>query len=259
MSLNALCSSIGDSLPSLFKCGPAAGGGVRVRTPLMYPDGGVVDVFVLERDGGFTISDYGESLGWLRLQSVSRRRSPKQNRMIGDVCQTLGLELERGQLVLRVAAGAVLGESVLRLAQGAVRLSDLWFTLRTRAAESAADEVHEWLAERHIVHERGVRRTGRSGREWTVDFQTRTDQRTSIVFLLSTGSRSAARRITEPVVAGCVDLSHLRETHPQLTLVSLFDDTQDLWRSEDFQLLEQQSEVALWSSPERFERLLLAA
>ena len=216
-------------------------------------------MFVLERDGGFTVSDYGESLGWLRLQSVSRRRSPKQNKMIGGCLpRPLGLELERGQLVLRVAAVTVLGESVLRLAQGAVRLADLWFTLRTRAAESAADEVHEWLAERRIVHERGVRRTGRSGREWTVDFETRTDRRTSIVFLLSTGSRSAARRITEHVVAGCVDLSHLR-ARPQLTLVSLFDDTQDLWRPEDFQLLEQQSEVALWSDPKRFERLLLAA
>ncbi len=259
MSPNALCSSIGDSLPSLFRCTPAAGGGVRVRTPLMYPDGGVVDVFVLEREGGFTITDHGESLGWLRLQSASSRRSPKQNMMIRDVCQTLGLQLERGQLVLRVAAGAVPGESVLRLAQGAVRLSDLWFTLRTRAVESASDEVHEWLGERRIAHQRAVRKTGRSGREWTVDFETRADRRTSIVFLLSTGSRSAARRITEHVVAGCVDLSHLRETQPQTILITLFDDTQDLWRTEDFRLLEQQSEVAFWSSPERFERLLVAA
>ena len=230
-----------------------------MRTPLMYPDGGVVDVFVLQRNGGLTITDFGESLGWLRMQSVSRRRSPKQHRMIGDVCQTLGLELERGQLVLRVAADAAVGASVLRIAQGAVRVSDLWFTLRTRAIQSASDEVHEWLTERRIAHERGVNRTGRSGRQWTIDFETRTDDRTALVFLLSTGSRGAARRITEHVVAGCVDLSHLQETRQRVKLVSLFDDTQDLWRREDFHLVEQQSEVALWSAPERFERLLLAA
>lgn len=99
-------------------------------------------------NGGLTITDFGESLGWLRLQSVSKRRSPKQNRMIGDVCQTLGLELERGQLVLRVSADAAVGDSVLRVAQAAVRVSDLWFTLRTRAAQSASEEVHEWLTER---------------------------------------------------------------------------------------------------------------
>lgn len=259
MNSEMLCSSIARSLPPLFSCSPAPEEGVRVRTPLMYPDGGVVDVFVLQRNGGLTITDFGESLGWLRMQSVSRRRSPKQNRMIGDVCQTLGLKLERGQLVLRVAADAAVGDSVLRIAQGAVRVSDLWFTLRTRAVQSASDEVHEWLTERRIAHERGVNRTGRSGRQWTIDFETRTDDRTALVFLLSTGSRGAARRITEHVVAGCVDLSHLQEPRQRVRLVSLFDDTQDLWRKEDFQLVEQQSEVALWSAPERFEQLLLAA
>ncbi len=258
MNFEMMCSSIAGSLPPLFTCSPAPDEGVRVRTPLMYPDGGVVDVFVLRRNGGLKITDFGESLGWLRTQSVSRRISPKQNRMIGDVCRTLGLELERGQLLLRVSADAAVGDSVLRVAQGAVRVTDLWFTLRTRVAQSASDEVHEWLTERRITHERGVKRTGRSGRQWTIDFETRTGNRTALVFLLSTGSRGAARRITEHVVAGCVDLSHLRESQ-QLTLVSLFDDTQDLWQKEDFQLVEQQSEVALWSSPDGFERLLQAA
>ncbi|MCY4559111.1 MAG: DUF1828 domain-containing protein [Chloroflexi bacterium] len=139
-----LCSSIARSLPSLFDCSPAAEEGVRVRTPLRYPDGGVVEVFVLQRNGGLTITGFGESLGWLRMQSVSRRRSPKQNRMIRDACQTLGLELERGQLVLRVAADAAVGDSVSRVAQAAVRVSDLSSTLGTRAVPSASDEVHEY-------------------------------------------------------------------------------------------------------------------
>ena len=138
-----LRSSIARSLPSLFDCSPAAEAGLRVRTPLRYPDGGVVDVFVLQRNGGLAITDFGESLGGLRTQSVSRRRSPKQKRMIRDVCQTLGLELERGQLVLRVAADAAVGDAVLRVAQAAVQVSDLSSTLGTRTVQSASDEVHE--------------------------------------------------------------------------------------------------------------------
>ncbi len=114
-----------------------------MRTPLRYPDGGVVDVFVLQRNGGLTVTDFGESLGWLRMQSVSRRRSPERKRMIRDACQTLGLELERGQLVLRVGADAAVGGAVLRVAQAAVEVSDLSSTLGTRAVQSASDEVHE--------------------------------------------------------------------------------------------------------------------
>ena len=80
----------------------------------------------------------------------------------------------------------------------------------------------------------------------------------SCVYQLA-GSRGAARRVVEHVLAGCVDLSHLRISQPHLAFVSLFDDTEDVWREEDFSLLEQQSVVAGWSRPDEFERILLAA
>ena len=259
MTADELCVSVGRLLPALFECTPARREGVRVRTPLLYPDGGIVDVFVVEREGRYQITDLGEALGWLRMQSASARRSPKQNRMVEDTCQTLGVELNRGQLVLRSDGRDVVGEAVLRVAQAVVRVSDLWFTLRASRAETVADEVADWLVEKEMSFDRAVNRHGRSGRSWTIDYQTRTNDRTSFVFLLSTGSRGAARRVAEHVLAGCVDLSHLRTTQPHLAFVSLFDDTEDVWREEDFSLLEQQSVVARWSRPDEFEQILLAA
>ena len=119
--------------------------------------------------------------------------------------------------------------------------------------------MNDWLVEKELPFERGTRRKGRSGRDWTIDYETRTATRTALVFVLSTGSRGAARRIAEHVLAGCVDLSHLQSTQPGLIRVSLFDDTGDVWRTEDFGLVEQESEVALWSRPDEFERILRAA
>lgn len=174
MTSESVCSSLEASLSPSFACSPAPEGAVRVRTPLMYPDGGMVDVFVIEREGRLTISDFGESLGWLRMQSSAGRRSPKQSRLVEDVCQTLGLELERGELLFRAAEGAPVADSLLRVAQGVVRVSDLWFTLRSRVRATAVDEIDDWLGERGIDHERGVKRPGRSGRNWTVDFVART-------------------------------------------------------------------------------------
>ena len=52
-----LCDAISRALPALFECTPAPVEGIRVRTPMMYPDGSIVDVFVLERDGGYTVTD----------------------------------------------------------------------------------------------------------------------------------------------------------------------------------------------------------
>ena len=256
MNVQELCGSVGKTLPPLFVCSPAPQEGVRVRTPLLFPDGSLVDVFVLERDSSYTITDYGDALGWLGIQSVSRRLSRKQDVLVRDVCETLGLELVHNQLVLRSVHDDTLGESVLRIAQAVVRVSDLWFTLRSQSLQTTADEVDDWLREKQIKFDRYKQRRGRSRRNWAVDFETRTDSHTSLVFLLSTGSRGSTRRITEHVLAGCVDLSHLKSNQPSLTFVSLFDDTQDVWREEDFRLVEEQSKVALWSRADQFEQLL---
>ena len=143
MNDNEVCATIGQSLPPLFVCSPAPQEGVRVRTPMMYPEGGVVDVFVLERSNGYTITDFGDALGWLGLQSISRQRSPKQQMLVQDVCQTLRIELFQDQLVLRQVVREALGESILRVAQAAVRVSNLWLTFRSQPSQNTVDEVDE--------------------------------------------------------------------------------------------------------------------
>lgn len=258
MNAEELCTKLRAAGPPLFECSPAPREGIRVRTPFLYPDGGIIDVFVLERQNRVEVTDFGEALGWLRMQSPRGQLSPKQRRLIEDVCLTLGVELFRGQLVRRVNSGEI-SEAVLQIAQSALRVADLWFTMRTRAVETVADEVSDWLTEKAIPFERSVAHPGRSGRVWTVDYQTHLPQRTSLVFLLATGSRAAARRVTEHVVAGLYDLSHLKLVQPQLSFVSLFDDTENVWQEEDFRLVQDLSSVARWSRPDELEAMLRAA
>ncbi len=128
------------TLDELFACSETPRGHTRVRTPFLYPDGDVVDVFVVERDGRLEVTDFGEALGWLRLQTVSGRRSPKQTKLVHDICLTLGVELFKGQLVIRCKSPDELAQAVARLGQAAVRVSDLWFTTRTCSVESLTDE-----------------------------------------------------------------------------------------------------------------------
>ena len=259
MNVGDLCTALQEAMPPLFVCSPAPQEGVRVRTPLLYPDGGVVDVFVLESKGSYIVTDFGDALGWLGLQSTSQNRSPKQNVLVQDVCQTLRIEFSHDQLRLRDVASGALGEAVLRVAQAAVRVSDIWFTFSSQSIQTIADEVDEWLRERAIIFDRQVSKPGRSTQNWLIDFETYTDSRTCFVFLLATGTRGAVRRMTEHVVAGCVDLNHFKETQPSLAFVSLFDDTEDVWQPRDFSLVEEVSEVARWSNRDEFENLLITA
>lgn len=111
-------------VPPSCQCFPAEGAGVQVRTPWLYPDGDVVDVFVRERDGGYLVTDYGDGLGWFRSQSIVDRFSPEQQRQIDDLCAALGVEMSRGQLRLHCPADN-LAESVDRLAQAVVQVAEL--------------------------------------------------------------------------------------------------------------------------------------
>ncbi len=266
-----LCESISRTLPSLFECSPAPVEGARVRTPMLYPDGDIVDIFVLDRGDYHLLTDFGEALGWLRMQSISTRRTPRQLELIKDVCRTLGIELSRGQLTLKVDADGDMAEAVVRLAQAVVRVSDVWFTFRyqrtrqgsmeSRAqtsgySRSTSDEVESWLRDKRIRFERGVRQAGRSRKDWTIDYRVSSAERTSFVFLLSADSRQAVSRVTEHVVSGCVDLDYLKNEEPRLSFVSLFDDTRNVWRDEDFNMVSRLSQIAYWSQPDTLERIL---
>ena len=122
--MNNICAAIGKVLPR-FECSLAPQEGVRVRTPLMYPDGDIVDVFVLERGDGYMVTDFGDALGWLRMQSESIQQAQEQRLLIEELCRTLGIELHRGQLVLRSDADDTLEKTVLRVARAVVSVSAL--------------------------------------------------------------------------------------------------------------------------------------
>ena len=243
---------------ALFTCSEQ-GGHLRIRTPYLYPDGDYIDLFCEVEDGVTTVSDLAETTGWLRMQSTGLRRSPKQARLIEDTCVTHGVEFHRGMLRARCRPGDELAQVVTRVAQAALRVSDLWFTFRTQAAESIADEVAEFLTEREFGFERAAKLAGRSGRSWTVDFHVRTEPRGSLVQVLSTGSRAAARGVAEHVLAAWHDLHHHAAGPQALAFVSLFDDAADVWADEDLRLVEPLSTVSRWSRPDEFAAVLSTA
>ena len=255
--MSTLCETIKPEIGALFTCSPV-NEYMRIRTPFLYPDGDVIDLYVKETPAGKTLTDLGESLRWLRNQSLSQRRSTKQRQLIEDICLNHGIEFYKGMLMLRVRTEDDWGKAVMRLAQASLRVSDLWFTFRTRSVESLADEVADYLSEKSMHFERCERLPGRSGRVWPVDFHTRTPDHSSFLYVLSTGSRGAARGVVDHITAAWYDLSHLKTGPEAIRFVSLFDDTMDVWQPEDFRLVGDLSDIARWSRPEELITALSA-
>lgn len=124
-----LCETIKKLSPPPFGCRPAPREGVLVQTPFLYPDGCAVEVSVTESDGQFVVTNHGDALRWLGMQSVRGGLSDRQNSLIDNVCQSLGVQLNCGRLMLQCNDTLELGKAIHLVGQAIVRLSDVWFTI----------------------------------------------------------------------------------------------------------------------------------
>jgi hypothetical protein len=245
------CKLITEQIGLLFSCSPV-NQYTRIQTPFLYPDGDIIDIFYREEGDAAVLTDLGETLRWLKMQTVTQRKSPRQRRLIADICLTHNIELYRGMLTTRVRRSEDLTSAVMRLSQGILRVSDLWFTFRHKAGESIVDEVEDLLQEHQIAFVRSPRVAGRSATVWRPDFQIRRKEHSALVRVLSTGSRAATHDLAARTSAMWHDLSYLTVGQEALEFISLFDDTLDVWNEEDFRLVENISDIAYWSRSDEF-------
>lgn len=124
-----------------YSCSPASLGGIRVETPMLFPDGDVVDVFVFERGGGLFVTDLGEALGSVFRMTGVDGCSPKQESAIRDLCRRSGIEFRRSELKVPVNTCEDLGDAIVRLAGLVARVADL--LLSSRGAANPGEPTDE--------------------------------------------------------------------------------------------------------------------
>lgn len=124
MAVEELRDQLTSSLSPLFRCDDFGDNRFRIRTPLLFPDGRVVDVFMCKNDGFYTVTDHGDAVGWLWTRTGDDDQSPKQRELIADACQTLRIEQDGGQLVIHNVAPGDLAAAIMRVAQAEVHVAE---------------------------------------------------------------------------------------------------------------------------------------
>jgi hypothetical protein len=120
---------IGDHF-SLACLGTLEEGFTRIATPFLLPDHDVVTLYYRKKGETVLVTDLGETLAWLRSQHADPHLPEPVLSWIAEICSSLGIEQDRGMLALHVAAPEELTGSLLRLAQGIVRIAGLQVLLR---------------------------------------------------------------------------------------------------------------------------------
>ena len=233
-------------------------GGIRIATPLLYPDNDVVDVFVRVEDGEFIATDYGEAMARLRMHCWDDRLSPNQQQHLDGIAPVDRLQFDGGPISYRCASLSEIGSAIMFVAQAAARVADLRWIDGHPVDGTASSDVQRWFRHREIAFTSGVRVAGRSGHEYTVDFDVAVPPLHSLVFHLRTSDPDSAPRIAEHAYIGCRDIRDALPEPARCQLVSLFHCDSAPWTDEDFNRLATVSHVARWTDRDEFERILRA-
>lgn len=251
-SAQEIHSQLANQLEATFAC-EIVGSYVLIRTPFVFPDGDVIDLYWQNSSHGQVISDLGETYGWLFINGGNESLTAKQNRAYDDACLTYGVARDAGVLWAPVTDGQ-LASAVFRLSQAITMVTQ---TLDIRAAEATpkkitADRISRIIRPYPWSSRRNVRMSGHSNHTWNLDFLIQTPEREAwLVALYARKDRGWQQRAIEHAYAAFSDLKPvLSKQRVPAKAISVIDDTDVSWHSDPIKLLADVSEVVHLSEPD---------
>ena len=154
---------------------------------------------------------------------------------------------EGAQFQIEVPEGSVatLGESVLRLAQACIRVSDIAFTGTHRGVSAFREQVEDFIEEKQLSYEPDYTLVGAKGNEVRIDFRVESLSRPSLVQTLSAGNEVSARHQADNVFTKWYDIREHGEQHQFMTVV---DSSVDVLKLFDLRRILDFSEVIRFPS-----------
>ena len=126
IACDTLRNTIMAGMPQVLRCDPIAGG-LRLRTVFEHPDGDLIDLFVVEEDGGPTwLMDHGEALRHLDSLGFDATNTPKKRSLLQDALANLAVQNQGGCLALAVDTNDPKDfmTKLIRLGQAMTRVGD---------------------------------------------------------------------------------------------------------------------------------------
>lgn len=233
-------------LSSSFRCMPYDRG-LCIVTPYLYPDNDLIEVFVEELAGGHVrVTDMGETLRHLASQGIDVLNSPKRRFMLEQIAKRLHVVVAGGRLEKEGTPQEV-GSILLDVAAAAHGAAGLAYTSKAYEPAEFPEEVSAFLRDNSIDHEPRPKIKGMSGKEYRISIKVNGTVRPEVLIeAMSPSQKAVMSAVVNRVVREWVDIDGERRK------VSLLNDADFPWRSEDVFLLGKHSTVHRWSEKDAF-------
>lgn len=242
-------------------CDIIKNGSLRIETPFKYPNGSSIDLFLREESQdlfkGWNLSDFGQTTAYLLDLHLKPWATKKRKQTVLDICNSLGVQASNGDFQIRIPETDLnnLPNFMVLLAQACIRVSDLAFSQRFRAASVFKEEIEEFFEAIDLPYEAGITLPGQFNAPVEVDYRVRGKKTVSLVKTLSTGNANAAHGLSNEVFRCWFDLSNYRAQHQ---LITVYDTNNDVFREDDLKRLATLSSLVGFPAEQDQLRVALA-
>jgi len=239
-------------------CAMLERGHLRLGTAFRYPDGGQIDLFLVEEGPMIPaqkLTDFGHTSSWLLDLQVKPWLSAKRRNLLDQSLQGLDVHLNGGALELELSAIQDLMNGVVRLGQACIRMADLHYTRRSSLSAPFNETIEDIFSDAELLYEPNVEILGKYGKPVRVDYQVWGMRKRSLVMGLGTGNASVAHTRANEVFSRWFDLDIPERSE---TRVTIFDDSQNVYREEDLARLKDFSDLLPLSDRSSIRDLLAA-
>jgi len=233
-------------------------GHVRIETAFRYPDGGSIEVFVLNQDPlspPKVLSDLGQTTAWLLDMQIKPWLSKTRRAFVEDVLHIYGARQNGGAIELNFASLDELESKVIVIAQACLRISDLTFTRRASLQATFNEDLEEVLVDADVEYEPNAELVGRYAAPVRVDYLVHGPRHAYSIMGWSSGNGSQAHVVANEIFRKWHDLDIPERTEGRITV---FDDRYDVYKDDDMKRIRNYSELIALSDSSTFSDALAA-
>lgn len=237
-----------DTLRGDFKC-IKGDEFIRIITPYLYPDNDLIEVFVQEKSpDSFIVTDLGETLRHLHSQGFDVFSTSKRKFLYETITSRSNLKAMKGELI-RETTPDKLGEAIFDVISTSKALGDLIYTSIAYEPAVFVHEVEQYLKENDIHYEKNIPIIGATGKKYRIHLRVLNHQE-SLMEILSPKSRSGIKQKVDGAFRIWYDIDK------EARKFSVLNDVDFEWKAPDIRILNEVSEVILWSKKEKILDLL---
>ncbi len=226
-------------------CETLPDGSLRLTTPLLYPDGSPIEIFLRTVADLFLsarLTDGGRTFAYLGGMQVQMDGHEKREHLLHEVCRGLGVEHRQGELGVALSPESEAADAVLRLAQACIRIADLHYTL-TFKNKTDFHQIFfaDFLSVERPEHLENSTIEGRFGRHVKIDFFVRQKAaRDHLIITMTSTNRTSSHSVANDVFCRWYDLERYKNDY---TFLTVLDSTSRAFHESDINRVANVSRV----------------